>query len=68
MIVVVEIDDILVQIYTENDLESLIDKFPDAKIHRLHFRRDLGKFVDEVLTVDDVSKEKEINMDYFVGW
>ena len=45
---------------SNNDLVLLIAKqYQNAKFHRLHFRKDIGKFEDEVLTSEQILEEYE---------
>jgi len=40
-------------------LRFLKERGIDAKIHRLHFREDLGTFYDEILTLEEALAEIE---------
>jgi len=67
----VEFEGIKVWVKDMENLERLLrflkERGIDAKIHRLHFREDLGTFCDEILTLEEALAEiEEIGTDLTV--
>lgn len=47
---IVEIDGEFREIKSNDEALRIAREHPDARFHRLHFRKDIGMFEDEVLT------------------
>jgi len=67
----VEFEGIKVWVKDMQNLEALLkflkERGVNAKIHRLHFRQDMGTFYDEVLTLEEALAEiEEIGTDFTI--
>jgi len=57
--IISEINDKFKEVKDEDELVNTAKKEPNARFHRLHFRRDTRMFEDEVLTASEVIDEHE---------
>jgi len=67
IVVVVKTSDGMQIVNDDDELLEMLVKNKDAEVHRLHYREDLGKFDDEILSRDEALDELDSGISLVYG-